>query len=355
MTVLNAPSVIPPISPQAGALKLYSFAEFKELAEAERTGWLWEGVLPTSGVVIFAGHPFAGKTVLLSILIGAASSEDENVAVVAGRTVARARVLYASLEHNLKPLAEHLEKAARTHGAEAPDVLLMTELSIDDEVTLAEIARRADEQDVDVIVVDSLRRATVAQENSADDVGSMAKRLRPLVGNGKRLVILVHHLSHDHRIRGSTDLSAQVDSTVIVERRGAISRITATHHHAPDISFTYAVEMNDTVLRAVPAGTSGTPADEGELGRRIEAAILRALDGGARHGTRALREAVARAVNGAAHDEVDRARDRLAAAGRIRNEGTRSRHAWVAVTPAPSAPVPASGSSGTGGPNEVPS
>ena len=106
-----------PTSPQSPIPRILSLAEFIAEANAERKGWFWDGLLPRSGVAIVGGSHLTGKSVLMTVLCAAASSDTEEDAQVAGRYVEESRVLYCDLEHTKSPLVDHLLKASTAYNA----------------------------------------------------------------------------------------------------------------------------------------------------------------------------------------------------------------------------------------------
>lgn len=78
----------------------------------------------------------------------------------------------------------------------------------------------------DVVILESMRRVIVGQENEASDVAAMWRACNPLVTKGISLFISHHmtkppiegHRSVYHRASGSTDLIAGADSAWAIER-----------------------------------------------------------------------------------------------------------------------------------------
>jgi DNA-binding PadR family transcriptional regulator/archaellum biogenesis ATPase FlaH len=244
-----------------GQVPLLSCAEFYALAASERQGWFWEGILPGSGVVLLAGEPRVGKTVLAALIVGAASTGG----MVLDRRVGQRRVLYFHLEHNRRDLAAKLQAVEKQLRITGLDVHVGLSLDLDDEEQVNALASKADQLGVGVIIIDTIRRATRISENVPEHVAELGRRLRLLTGGGKRLVLVLHHFNKSGQIRGTTDFAAAADSTVELHRQGPGVLLHAGHHDAEDIKILYRAEFSKeegtlfaTVLenRATPAGSS---------------------------------------------------------------------------------------------------
>jgi AAA domain len=119
------------------------------------------------------------------------------------------------------------------HGIDALDVEIGERFSLDDEGQVFRLLDQAEDRETDLIVVDTLRRATSLSEGSSESVALLGSRLRDLTSNGQRQVVVIHHLGKNGRVRGSSDLIAVVDSVVELNKLGDGIYLTVSHHDAP--------------------------------------------------------------------------------------------------------------------------
>jgi hypothetical protein len=305
-------------------LKRYTFGEFRALTAKERDGWRWDGLLPASGTMLLVGQPHAGKTTLVAALAAAMSGSRE----LAGRRVKTGRMLLVSLEHQGRDLVKALAAAARGAGVKEDDLqveIVRAPLDLDNDDEVAALGRSAKAAKAQVIVIDPLRRSTRIDENRAEDVSAYCKSLQRLTRNGRRLVIVIHHLTKNGDLpRGSMDFIASTDSWMRVTRtKKDVVTIEATHHGSAPISMRLVVSRDDDklIVDEEPDGTAMVP-------DKLKDCVLRAIENKANMGRRMLRIAV-RSMFKASHDLIDRAADELAAEKRIENVGVGNKHRWV--------------------------
>lgn len=264
-----------------------------------------------------------GKTTLVALLAAALSGAGHigGVPVETG-----GRLLYAHLEHQERDFASKLEMAARGGGIPLHQlpVHIDTRLDLDSEESIAEMADHADKNDVRVVVVDPLRRAGRFDENSSSEVAEVGRRLRSLTGEGRRLVIGVHHLGKNHSVRGSSDWPAQVDSVVRLIRSGEVLTLDAQHHGGRDTRVKLRVRyVGDEVLAERIVDSSGPHKEDG-----LEAALLAALAQGALN-TAGLRKAVREGGLRASNDAIDATARRLETEGRLRRAREGRQERWT--------------------------
>lgn len=314
----------PTPEPPRSQLNHYDFPAFLALADSERDGWRWDGILPVSGTVLVVGQPHAGKTTLVAALAAAMSAKLN----LAGRTVRPGRLLLASLEHQARDVAKTLAAAARGAGiapAELRVAVVRAPLDLDNPEHFDELDRIASKRKARVIVIDPFRRSSRIDENRAEDVSVYCQSLQRLTRNGKRLVIVIHHLTKNGELpRGSMDFVASVDSWIKVTRsRKDVVTIDATHHGAAPLSLRLVVSRDDDKLlvEEEPKGTVGVP-------DKLKEQVLVAIEANPESGRRDIRAAVRSKIH-ASHELVDRAVDELATEGLIENVGTGVKHKWV--------------------------
>ncbi len=223
-----------------------TFDEFEEALKAEPQGWLLEGIIPLAGYVMLAGAGLLGKTRTICAIIGALLKPGGG-AIVAGRKAGESSVLYIHLEHQGRPLADNLKRAAKAHGVEKlTNVHLLRVFSLDDDRSVKAVADYAEAKNIGLVVIDSLRRASDGEENQSADTAGWEKQIRKLSGKGKRLVVVIHHTGKGNAgPRGSSDLRAQVDTLIELTLVEGGIELKAEHHQAAPVSFRYCLVTDD--------------------------------------------------------------------------------------------------------------
>jgi len=168
--------------------------------------WVVEGLVPSGGVVLWAGESGSYKT-WLSLWLAKAVQEGRDFL---GRKTVQRPILYLDRENPLPLIQErcsileiHSSEAFRIWGGWQQDQAPM----IGDR-RLLEIARTMKP----LIVVDSFIRFHGADENSATEMGRVMGDIRTLANAGAA-VILQHHKpkAEGTQYRGSSDIKAGVD------------------------------------------------------------------------------------------------------------------------------------------------
>lgn len=94
-----------------------------------------------------------------------------------------------------------------------------------DQGRLMTLRQHVKEFDPEVILIDSLRRVMLGDENKAQDVSAFWRTLEPIWDRGRRTIVVLHHMNKPpaenvreerHRASGSTDILAGVDSAIAV-------------------------------------------------------------------------------------------------------------------------------------------
>lgn len=314
--------------------------------------WWWEGMIPAAGITFLAGDPCSYKSVL-SVVLSVAAREG---ALVAGRRVSPAKVIYVKLEHvdatykSVLVLAKNLFRAPDVHH-----VHFVKELDLADDDSVDALRVLADDVvDADVIIVDSFRRAHQMDENSSADSAFLVERLHRLTGHGRRAVIVLHHLTRSAgNLRGSTDFSAGADAELKVKRSGESLTITGRNHAGPDVEVRVRISFADGALavEGVPERSAAhEDANAQQHERELDDAIIRVCSGGSPVGAGELRRRV-REITPGSTELIDARVRELERIRRIRDmaDGTPGhRRQWIAV-------VPGAGASSTAPPTRSPS
>jgi len=323
---------IPSMPSATGRPMLVDIESFIRDATRTETAWLWDGVIPDTGIVMLAGAPFSGKTVTTVLLSVAACGGRE----LAGRQVLDSNILYVKLEHLDSDFANLFQMAKLGAGLGVLDNLhVLRSATLDDDESLAHIKSCAEQVDAHVVVVDSLRRASQFDENSSQESAEIMRRLQGLTNNGTRLVIAIHHLAKGGVAtpRGSGDLLAAVDGFVAVTKSGDVVTLNAMHHAGGDRVVRIRLDFAGGKLTATAVdATSGQQMSTDRA--RVEAVIPQLCSQQDRTRT-GLRKAVRQALPGIqiGNEAIDTTADDLARRGTIQNLGTPKKHRWRTIVP----------------------
>lgn len=138
-----------------------------------------------------------------------------------GRKTRQANVLYIAGEGNYGLKARFKALQVREGLAEMPANLFVTSgpINLLDDTECQAMAAFIIENDIELVIVDTLARSFSADENSAKDMGYAISNLtKYFIGNGAA-VLLVHHTGHgdQSRARGSSVFRASLDMEIGVE------------------------------------------------------------------------------------------------------------------------------------------
>lgn len=210
-----APVFQPRIHPVSTPLKLELTSLADLLAEPdEAVEWLVEGRIPSGGVILFAGKPKAGKSVICRGLA---------YAVATGQTwlnhrVSAGPVWYLALEDKRSEVRKHF----RQMGATGREPLWLVVGDVPGDVLALLHARAAQERPA-LIIVDTLQRLIRVKDMS--DYAEVTNAFSPLLSlcrqTGAALMV-VHHARKSGEgmdaILGSTALAGSVDNMFILVR-----------------------------------------------------------------------------------------------------------------------------------------
>lgn len=345
---MNAPYVQAPpaalsLEPmEAPAFESFAAYEQRVLAAEGEQEWLVEDLIPRRGLVMLAGEAMRGKSLTLQVIV-AASQAEESHACLAGLLVEEAKVHYLHLEHQGTTLTRNLRAAAKARATELPNVSIGTSLDLDSDDAVEQLRVRADAAGVDVIIIDPLRRATVGNENDSNDTAEWGRRLRLLTSEGRRLVIVVHHVGKTSSgPRGSTDLKAMVDTLVTLTCTGDTVTLTAEHHHAPNkqISFQFCHDEAGGTLDVVAVGSSGANPRRGLTREQIADRVADYVAHNPGVTSSVLRAAVIQQLGGVRNGDVKVGRDLALQQGRIRFERVGRTDCWFPANSAPALVAP---------------
>lgn len=207
-------------------LKLESVAQL--LTEPEPPlEWLIENIWVDKSRGFIAGNPGVGKTWLaLDMLISVASGQ-----LCFGKyPVKRGAVLLVEEEASRLNLARRVHSLARARGIKDADMTTffhLTRQTVKMPRDVAELGMFVLENDIRLVVFDSLRRFHNVNENSSSEMQDVLDSFGNLCTVTSASVVLIHHLSKGNRetdnrpvferMRGSSDMWAWRDCVIGVE------------------------------------------------------------------------------------------------------------------------------------------
>lgn len=297
---------------QETGLSAVSIRGWRAVADDPPVQWLVDGLLPRAGLVVLAGAPGAGKTlVALDIALRAAHGQDW----LGRRIVAHSTLLLAG--EGMGGLAPRLRAWRAMHpaampamgqyfaiGAGVPDLAQPT--GARELMRLVDEARRAQGRVPDVVIVDTFARAAgAADENAAAAVGGVVAALAALQRERGCTVVVTHHTRKptidrgaartQHDLRGSSALAGAADVVLLATRDGDVRalRVAKSRDGGDGEQIPYSVtvvttgatredgrpEFGPVALPAAPRPVAADPAAEAAAEDAVRlAAILDAVD-----------------------------------------------------------------------------
>jgi hypothetical protein len=234
--------------------------------EPRPSRWRVKGVLPRQGVAFIVGQSRSGKTF---VALDAALKLAAGAATVWGRRASPCGVLYCAAEDpegcrsRIKAwrLAKHRESPMAFELIGQGFSLLDPDDAADLRATVrdAAIDMEVDDQELGVVVIDTLSRAIPGvDENSSPDMSRAFSVLADIAEEQQLLVIVVAHFGKsgaERGIRGWSGLDANSDATVTIER-----------------------DADDPDLRAMTFAKVKNGVDGGRLSFRLEKVDLGTID-----------------------------------------------------------------------------
>lgn len=183
--------------------------------------WVIEKLIPLQGITIIAGAPGNFKTwILLSMAISISKGED----FLGKFPSLKSNILIIDEENPLYMIKDR-SKLLGAAKALSIDIISQRGFLIEDDAWIKRILDICESKKIDVIFFDSLIRIHQAEENSATNMSNVFRRIKRFCRAGKT-VIITHHerkegaikSSGQNRLRGSSDISAAVDSHLTVRK-----------------------------------------------------------------------------------------------------------------------------------------
>jgi hypothetical protein len=200
----------------------FKLKRFAEILVATTANYLVKGILPSTGLVVVWGPPKCGKSfwtfdLVMHVAIGRKYR---------GRRVQQGAIVYAALEGG-SGFARRVEAWRRRNLADdekhqpVPFYLLDVPIDLvaDCKALIDSIRDQLNGTRPAAVVIDTLNRAIVGDENKSDDMAKFIRAADAIRIAFDCLVIVVHHCgTAGNRPRGHTSLSGADDAQIAVER-----------------------------------------------------------------------------------------------------------------------------------------
>jgi hypothetical protein len=188
------------------------FDMFRDIPEPE---YLIENYLDEGGFSLIVGEPGAGKSFLTLDMVASIASG----VTWQGRPTKQHKVGYVVGE-GLPGFTRRIKAWETAHETNlGQSVYLVAEpVQVTDEAMWVGLGKWAKQNELRVLVLDTLNRVTVGvEENSAKEMSHVVNRVNQLMAYTGCAVIIVHHTTRDtDHGRGSTALEGAVDTVLLV-------------------------------------------------------------------------------------------------------------------------------------------
>ncbi len=189
--------------------------------------WLVEGLIPEKGLTILGGRWGEGKS-LVSMYLACCCATGNNFL---NKTTKKCRVLYIDEENDDVELKRRLEKLRNSNtldsnGEKDIGLTIFKNIKICKD-NKKKIKALLEEFKPDLVIVDSLARVMVGEENSAKDMKEIFDTLKGFSKYNHTSWFVLHHVRKNGTkkvymddLRGSGDISAAASSVLLINVRG---------------------------------------------------------------------------------------------------------------------------------------
>ncbi len=213
---------------QGLALAKHTAGLFTHVADIEMTPprWLIDGMLEQESLTMCFGSPAAGKTfAVLDMALSIAAGKSYH-----GKAVEQGMVLYIAGEGHAG-FARRVAAWSQVHDVPLGNVPFYksnNSIIMNDEAAATEVVAEIDAlaeragQAPKLVVLDTLARTMIGDENSSEKVGEYIKALDEIKVKYGSTVLVVHHTGHGNkdRARGSSVMFGALDAEFRVEPWG---------------------------------------------------------------------------------------------------------------------------------------
>lgn len=192
----------------------------KEIKEPE---WIVKDLIPLNGITALSGPPGQGKTwITLAIAISIARGEP----LFNEFPVKKGAVLIVDEENNENMTAGRI-RLLKADKEDHIHWLIQKQFKLGNEDHLKTVKQLAENNNVSLIIFDSLVRIHDAQENDAREMAQTSSYLRKLMGKEHTILFTHHHRKErifdpnqiGNSMRGSSDILASVDAHIAIQMK----------------------------------------------------------------------------------------------------------------------------------------
>ncbi len=172
--------------------------------------WIIKDVLPVGGLMILSGSHGLGKSFMaLDLSIKLSRKETHSQLWLNKFELQSGPVAYVDTENGL-PLIKHRLQLLGARNEDNLKIIYRRSLDINNEIDFNRLSGDLKEINPVLIIIDSLRRCHIANENDAGNMSQVMSKIQSLHPAAK--IVLHHTCKNGSGLRGSGDLSAVVDS-----------------------------------------------------------------------------------------------------------------------------------------------
>lgn len=199
--------------------------------------WLIRDYIEMDSTALLFGESGAGKSFLaVDLALSIATGRDWN-----GHAVKQGAVFYLAGEGHAGFAKRFVAWAAHTGTdiSSAPFFLSTSAIGLPDDATLARLLQEIEASGTvpAMIVIDTLARSLIGDENRSDDVGGFIRSIDQIRMRYGCSILVVHHTGHNNsdRARGSSALKAAMDTELgLTNKAGAkCLEVTKQKNHEP--------------------------------------------------------------------------------------------------------------------------
>jgi len=190
--------------------------------EYKNTQWLVDRLIPHEAVTIISGAPASYKTfITLDIALKIAGGEK----LFGEFQTRQSAVLIIDEENHPRIIKKRVGLLLK--NAELPIYVSSKKGFLLGKDSVEKIIECAKSKNVELVIFDSLNCIHDAEENSATEMRGVMKHLKEIANHGIAVIVIHHHgkkknerTNASQDIRGSSDILAQVDCHLAVDRKG---------------------------------------------------------------------------------------------------------------------------------------
>lgn len=224
--------------------------------------WLVDKLIPHEAVTIISGAPASYKTfITIEIALKVASGEK----VFGEFQTSQCPVLIVDEENNPRVLQERAKLLSKNQ--DAPIYIASKSGFLLGEKSVQGVVDFAKSKNVGLVIFDSFICIHDADENVASDMRNVMRHLKEIANNGIAVIVIHHHRKKgkdrsnaSQDIRGSSDIVAQVDCHLAVDRKPGNATVTIQQsklREAPEMAtFTVKFQSDGTVGSFEYAGST---------------------------------------------------------------------------------------------------